>query len=221
MNSNSYTMALFVIIILLLGSCNMPKITVTAPDKDSGATKVALTLVALTQSAHQTPLDFPTISMEKQPTVTKTPTQPSSETNQPTVTHISTAIPTNTSEPSTTPTTTQISKPTNTYIPAPGTIAGNIFGYPYGSVPSLSIVAFGQEPPYNYSWLITGAGETNYSMGSSYLIPGHFQVVAYDSFGHAGGCTVFVLVISNQIVNCDITNWGGGFPAKPSGVPFP
>jgi hypothetical protein len=82
-------------------------------------------------------------------------------------------------------------------------------------------VAYGQEPPYNYSYLITGAGETYFSMSSNYLIPGHFQVVAYDSSGHAGGCTINVLVISNQTVNCDITNWGAGYPAKPSGVPSP
>jgi hypothetical protein len=82
-------------------------------------------------------------------------------------------------------------------------------------------VVYGQEPPNYYSYLITSAGETNFSMSSSYLIPGHFQVVAYDSSGHAGGCTVLVLVISNQTVNCDITDWGGGYPAKPSGVPNP
>jgi hypothetical protein len=85
----------------------------------------------------------------------------------------------------------------------------------------LAIVAYGQEPPNYYSYLITGAGETYFSMSSNYLIPGHFQVVAYDSSGHAGGCTINVLVISNQTVICDITNWGGGYPAKPSGVPSP
>jgi hypothetical protein len=81
-------------------------------------------------------------------------------------------------------------------------------------------VAYGQEPPYNYSYMITGGG-AYFSMSTIYLIPGHFQVVAYDSSGHAGGCTFNVLVISDQTVNCDITNWGGSYRAKPSGVPSP
>jgi hypothetical protein len=82
-------------------------------------------------------------------------------------------------------------------------------------------VAFGQEPPYNYSYLITLPGDTAYSMSSKYLLPGKFQVVAYDSSSHSGGCPVIVTVISDQTVTCNITNWGGGYPAKPSGVPSP
>ncbi len=111
--------------------------------------------------------------------------------------------------------------PTNTPNSAPGVIAGNISGYPYGSVPRLAIVAFQQEAPYNRGYVITVSGQTYYVNDSSWLIPGHYQVVAYDSSGHAGGCTAIVVVVSNTTVNCDITNWGGGYPAKPSYVPNP
>jgi hypothetical protein len=120
-----------------------------------------------------------------------------------------------------TPALTKTLAPTDTPIPKPGTIAGNISGYPYGSLPSLVIVAFGQEPPYNYSYWITASGNTSYSMTSSYLLPGKYQVVAYDSSNHSGGCPVIVTVISDQTVNCDITDWSGEYPAKPSGVPSP
>jgi hypothetical protein len=118
-----------------------------------------------------------------------------------------------------TPTITKTPIPTQTPIPKPGSITGGISGYPYGSIPKLSIVAFGQEPPYNYSYWITASGDTSYSMTSNYLIPGKYQVVAYDSSGHAGGCTTLVDVKSEQSSNCDITDWGGSYPSKPSGVP--
>jgi hypothetical protein len=193
------------LLIILLAACNMPE------EDDSGvvSTKVALTLAALTRTAQQVPLSSPTSPTEIQPTDTQTPTQLPTETSGPTVTQSPTHLPTKTTESTRTP------------IPAPGTIAGGISGYPYGSVPRLAIVAFGQEPPYNYSWWITAAGDTYFSMSSSYLIPDHYQVVAYDSSGHSGGCSVIVLVISDQTVNCDITDWGGGYPAKPSNVPSP
>jgi hypothetical protein len=108
-----------------------------------------------------------------------------------------------------------------TPIPKPGSIAGAISGYPYGSLPSLAIVAFGQQPPYYYSYMITNSGATSYSMSSSYLIPGQFQVVAYDASGNSGGCPGMVTVISDQTVTCNITDWAGGYPGKPSGVPNP
>ncbi|MCX6038025.1 MAG: hypothetical protein NTW99_09080 [Chloroflexi bacterium] len=182
-------LAVSLLLVILLAACNLPQGGVTGPDSGTVATKVALTLAALTQIAPQMSITSPASPTSDQPTNTQIPTETTG--------------------------------PTNTPNSAPGTIAGGISGYPYGSVPGLAIVAYGQEPPYYYSYLITGAGETNFAMSSSYLIPGHFQVVAYDSSGHAGGCTVYVLVISNQTVNCDITNWGGGYPAKPSGVPSP
>ncbi len=64
-------------------------------------------------------------------------------------------------------------------------------------------------------------GASSYSMSSDFLIPGQFQVVAYDASGNSGGCTALVTVISEQTVTCDITNWGGGYPPKPSSVPNP
>ena len=200
-------LAASIIIILLLAACNLPQGDVTAPDHGTVSTKVALTLEALTQPVQKTPITSPSTPIMEQ--LTNTPTPTLTGTMGPTNTQTSTPSPTGTTGP------------TNTPIPLPGSIAGSISGYPYGSVPGLAIVAYGQEPPYNYSYLITGAGETYFEMSSSYLIPAHYQVVAYDSSGRAGGCTFNVLVISNETVNCDITNWGGGYRAKPSGVPSP
>ncbi len=186
MKPNSSRLVISVLLVLLLAACNLPQGGGSGPGTGVVATKVALTLAALTQSAPLEVLATPTL---EQPTYTQIPTETQG--------------------------------PTDTPIPGPGTIAGGIFGYPYGAVPRLAIVAFGQEPPNNYSYLITASGETYYSMTTIYLIPGHYQVVAYDSSGHRGGCTFNVLVITNQVVICDITNWGGGYPGKPSGVPNP
>jgi hypothetical protein len=206
-------LTLSIILILVLAGCNMPNEGTATPEAGIVPTKVAATLGAMTRSAQLTPLASPISATVTQPTTTFTPT--------------ATLTPTATVTAGPSPTATLTPKPTNTAaatktpIPDPGSIAGNILGYPYGSLPGLAIVAFGQEPPYNYSYLITGAGTTYYSMSSSYLIPGHFQVVAYDSDGHSGGCTALVLVKSNQTVNCDIINWGGGYPPKPAAVPNP
>ena len=186
----------------------MPQEDDTGLDTDNIATKAAFTMVALTRIAQVETLTSPTTT-EIQPITTRTPTHLTTETAGPTVTQSPTQSPTITKESTRTP------------IPAPGTIAGDIYGYPYGAVPQLAIVAFGQEPPYNYSWWITATGDTYFSMSSSYLLPGHYQVVAYDSSGHSGGCSVNVLVVSDQTVNCDIKNWGGGYPVKPSDVPSP
>jgi hypothetical protein len=196
-----------ILLLLVLTACNMPQKDGSAPNITSVSTKAGLTPVEVTQTAQQSSSPAsPTLTV-KQPTNTLTPT--STQTVRPTNTQAFTLTPTGTKEPTRTP------------IPDPGTIAGGIYGYPYGSVPSLAIVAFGQEPPYNYSYWITVPGATNFAMSSSYLIPAHYLVVAYDSSGHTGGCTVYVQVISNETVACDITNWGGGYPSKPSDVPSP
>jgi len=212
MKSNFPRLAISILTILFLASCNLPNGGVTTPGTATVDTMVALTAVALTQSAQQNFPASPTSSTTStmiQSTITLTPTLNPTNTAGPSPTETPTLKPTITTAP------------TNTPIPDPGTIAGSISGYPYGAVPGLSIVAFGQEPPYYYSYLITGAGTTYYEMSSKYLIPGHFQVVAYDSSGHSGGCAVLVLVVSNTTVTCNITNWGGGYPAKPGGVPNP
>ncbi len=205
MKPNHPRPAVFLLLILLLAACNMPQGVATEPDSGTVSTKVALTLEALTASAPQELIATPTSSTPG----TQIPTQFSTDTLAPTYTQIPTQHPTNTPAPMNTP------------LSDPGTIAGSISGYPYGSVPGLAIVAYGQEPPYNYSYVITPAGTTYYSMTTDYLIPGHYQVVAYDSSGHSGGCTFYVLVISNSTVTCDITDWGGGYRSKPSGVPNP
>ena len=213
MKPNIPHLANSILLILLLSACNLPNRGSSTPDDGVVGTRVALTQVAVTQSAQQTPLASPTSQTVNQPTTTQT------STLTPILNPTNTTGPSPTRTPTLNPTNT--TAPTNTPIPDPGTIAGGISGYPYGSLPALAIVAFGQEPPYYYSYLITGAGTTYYEMSSSYLIPGHFQVVAYDSSGHAGGCIGVVLVVSNTTVTCNITDWGGGYQAKPAGVPNP
>lgn len=201
-----------IVILLLISSldaCNLPQNgTPVETNTENVATKVALTLTAVAQALPQ---------QSSQPSPLASPTR-----GQPTNTEpVALSSPTATLTLTLTPTSTVTREPTNTPIPKPGSIEGSISGYPYGSVPSLAIVAFGQEPPYNYSYLITSVGDASYSMSSSYLIPGKFQVVAYDSNNHRGGCVKLVTVISEQTVTCNITNWGGSYPARPAGVPNP
>jgi hypothetical protein len=199
----AFAILTIILIVPFFCSCNLPKVaTPGGTNSDIVATKVVLTLAAFTQSAQQTPM------------ASSTPIYP---TNTGSIA----VSPTLTPPLTPTPTITNTVAPSDTPIPKPGTIAGNISGYPYGSLPKLVIVAFGQEPPYNYSYWITAAGNTSYSMTSNYLIPGKYQVVAYDSGNHTGGCPIIVTVISDQTVSCDITHWGGGYPARPSGVPNP
>jgi hypothetical protein len=190
----------FTLLILLCG-CTLQMASPSAePNSGMVDTLVAATMSAFTPSAQLPEKASPTI---EQPT--------STETIAPSLTNVPTAS----------PTVTITMAPTNTSIPKPGTIIGHISGYPYGALPKLTIVAYGQEPPYNYSYWITAAGDTTYSMTSDYLIPGKYQVVAYDSNKRSGGCPVIVTVISDQSVTCDISNWGGGYPSKPAGVPDP
>lgn len=106
----------------------------------------------------------------------------------------------------------------NTPEPGFGSISGSILGYSYGSIPKLAIVAHEQNPPYHYWYLITSPGDSYFSM-DGYISSGRYQVVAYDYSGHAGGCSSLVEVKNNQMVSCDISNWGGSYPAKPAGVP--
>jgi hypothetical protein len=184
-------------------ACNLPKAgNPGGSNSDIVATNVVLTLAAFTQSARQAPT--PTSTPLK---ITGTGSIALSPTPTPTV--------------ALTPTMTMTVAPSDTPIPKPGAIEGIITGYPYGSLPKLVIVAFGQPPLTNYSYWITASGSTSYSMTSSYLVPGKYQVVAYDSSNHTGGCPAIVKVISDQTVTCNITNWGGGYPSKPSGVPNP
>jgi hypothetical protein len=176
---------------LLFSACNLPQTGSQGSGSVPVGTAVAETLAALTQSAQQSPQASG-----------QTPLAP------PTLASL-------TQTPGKLPTTTI------TPIPKPGSIAGNISGYPYGPVPRLAVVAYGQEPPYNYSYVITDSGSSYYSMSTSYLIPGKWLVVAYDSSGNSGGCPVLVTVISDQTVNCDITDWASSYRSKPSGVPNP
>jgi hypothetical protein len=198
------TVIISIILLSSLIACNLPKVETSGTAiPDNVATKVVLTLEALTQSAPQ--LTLVASPILEQPVNTETIAL--SPTSSPTVTL--------------TPTMTLTMAPSDTPIPKPGTIGGSISGYPHGSLPKLAIVAFNQEKLANYSYWITAVGNNSYSMTSIYLLPGKYQVVAYDSSNHTGGCPVLVTVISEQTVTCNITNWGGGYPAKPSGVPDP
>jgi hypothetical protein len=199
------------LMISCLSACNLPgSPTQVQSNPGAVATQVALTLAVFTQSAQSAPLSSPTLEQLSSPTLGQ-PTSTLTVAPSPTLTP--------TAGPSATMTLTLA--PSSTPIPKPGSIAGTVSGYPYGSLPGLAIVAFGQDPPYYYSYMITNAGTSSYSMSSSYLIPGQFQVVAYDASGRSGGCPSLVTVISEQTVTCDITNWGGSYPSKPSSVPKP
>jgi hypothetical protein len=181
---------LFLILCLLMTACNVPRpVVATETNPRDIETVVASTTQALTEQA--------AVSL---PAPTSTPTDSLPPTFTPTLT------------------------PNITFTPEPGFgfISGNIYGYPYGNIPQLSIVAFGQQPPYNWWYLIIGAGSTFFSMddgGNPYVSSGKYRVVAYDSSGHTGGCTTIIEVKNNEMVTCDITNWGGGYPAKPAGIP--
>jgi hypothetical protein len=194
-------------LVILLAACTLQQANPIS-DSDLVATKVAATLAGLTQSALLTPVTAPASPTPLKPTATQASTMAPSATIGFTSTATATLHPTLTVGATPSPT------------PGLGTIAGSIIGYPYGSVPALAIVAFGQEPPYNFWYWITGTGNTYFSM-DGYITTGHYQVVAYDSSGRTGGCPAIVQVVTNQTVTCDISNWGGGYPSKPSIVPNP
>jgi len=109
--------------------------------------------------------------------------------------------------------------PSDTPVPSAGAIDGGIYGYPYGSVPGLVFVAFNQENSDYWYWIIP-AGQSYY-VTDFFIPPGKYQVVAYDASGHKGGCTSIVVVKSAETSGCDITDWGGSYPAKPASVPSP
>ena len=186
-----------ILFITLLCACNLPRNGTVPPTPSTIATTAIPTLPAATS----TQVPSPTSSL------------PSST---PTITLTLTLVP-----PSPTPTKAISATPSITPIPQPGTIAGSISGYPYGTLPALTIVAYGQNPPKYYSYIITAPGSAYFSMSTDYLIPGPFQVVAYDASGNSGGCPGFVTVISNQTVTCTISDWASSYRAKPSGVPNP
>lgn len=93
-----------------------------------------------------------------------------------------------------------------------GTISGNIYGYPYGSLPQLTIVAFNKATGYWY-WVGTATGQSYFSMLD--IPAGTYQVVAYDASGHAGGSTSNIVVTGGQTTNVDINSWSGSYPANP------
>jgi hypothetical protein len=95
-----------------------------------------------------------------------------------------------------------------------GSIVGTIYGYPYGAIPALRIVAFYQGTPWHWWEWRTGMGNTYFEM-NSYIDAGTYQVVAYDLAGHTGGCTHLVTVLNGQSVTCDITDWSSSWPAQP------
>jgi len=113
---------------------------------------------------------------------------------------------------------TSTTQPTATERPEPGSISGSIYGYPYGSLPSLTIVAFHQGSTYHW-YTITGYGETSFIMDNYIYPPGNYVVVAYDASGNSGGCPGVVKVVSEQTASCDISDWASSFPSKPGDVP--
>src|SRR5450759_1496247 len=138
-------------LVILLAACTLQQANPIS-DSDLVATKVAATLAGLTQSALLTPVTVPASPTPLPPTVTQAATLAPSATIGSTPTATATLPPTMTVGATASPT------------PGLGSIAGSIIGYPYGSVPALAIVAFGQEPPLNYWYWITGTGNTYFSM---------------------------------------------------------
>lgn len=194
-----------ILFVVSLCACKLPKGEgpASTPSNDV-MTQIASTMLALTQPGQEVTQASPTEMVSPtlgQPTFTLTPslTLTLAETQKPTTTATITITP----------------------IPKPGSISGSISGYPYGNIPSLAIVAYEQEAPFNYSYWITAPGDTSFTISSQYVIPGKWQVVAYDSDSHAGGCPTIVIVVSDQNVTCDITDWSSSYQAKPSGVPNP
>jgi len=195
---------------VLLTACNLPVAATPSPLPDGQPTLTALptldsnllaTVVAATLQA-LTPPATPTLALPS-----------------PTLTPAFTATPAATVTPTPTATSPVTATSTLTETPAPGSIHGGIYGYPYGSLPRLVIVAFNQEKPY-YWWQIVPAGSTWYVM-DSFIPPGRYQVVAYDAAGHAGGCPTTITVKSGQAATCDISDWSGGYRARPADVPAP
>jgi len=183
------------VILGILSACNLPQAGPT-PGVELVASLVAATLQEL-----ETPVNSPIPSAF--PTMQPTPSTYAASltpTMQP-PTSISAATP--------------IPSLGTTLTPVPGSIEGSISGYPYGSIPALTVVAFDKSSPYlKYWYWKTASGNTSYAM-DGYVSPGSYQVVAYDASGHAGGCTTLVTVVSDQKVNCDITDWAGSYPANP------
>ena len=97
-----------------------------------------------------------------------------------------------------------------------GSISGGIYGYPYGGLPTMYVVAFNQTTGYWY-WVGTAPGVAWYSFDE--VPAGRYQVVAYDITGNAGGCQTIVIVSGGSASTCDCNDWGGGYPGMPGGIP--
>jgi len=108
--------------------------------------------------------------------------------------------------------------PGYTPLTGSGSISGGIYGYPYGGQPAMYVVAYNQATGYWY-WVGTAMGEIWYSFDE--LPAGRYQVVAYDISGNAGGCLEIVTLSGGSALTCDCNDWGGGYPAMPSGGGLP
>lgn len=93
-----------------------------------------------------------------------------------------------------------------------GIISGGVYGYPYGELPQLTIVAFNKSSGYWY-WVGTAVGQSYFTITD--IPAGTYQVVAYDGSGHAGGTSVNIELKGGQTANADINNWAGSFPSNP------
>lgn len=93
-----------------------------------------------------------------------------------------------------------------------GIISGGVYGYPFGNLPQLTIVAFNKDTGYWY-WVGTATGQSYFNMTD--IPSGTYQVVAYDGSGHAGGASGNVEVKGGQTANVDINSWTGTYPPNP------
>lgn len=190
---NKYIFPIIALCFFLV-ACNVPLVDAdSTPDNGMLQTGIAGTLQALTPSESPGSASV-TATLDRQSTpLQETPSAP-------------------------TPTVSPTTDLTATLEPGIGSISGTISNYPYGAIPQLAIVAFEQDPPYHYWYLLLGSGGSFYSM-DEYISSGKYQVVAYDPSGHKGGCPVVVTVKKDQMATCDITEWTGSYPDKPAGVP--
>jgi hypothetical protein len=189
MKTRYSSFVIFITLLLLTASCNLPSRT-EPPTPDTVATIVAGTMGALTT---QTVSDTPTVTVPIPTIITFTPIPLSTPTTFATIT------------PSSTPTTAVTGTPSPTATPGMGSISGGVYGYPYGTIPSLTFVAFSQET-YHWLYWINLAG-ASYYVTDVFIPAGKYQVVAYDAAGHVGGCVTIITVKANETAICDITDW--------------
>jgi hypothetical protein len=112
-----------------------------------------------------------------------------------------------------TPQATPDTVPTDVPSPTvPGSISGNIYGYP-GSGGQLTVMAFNQATGFWY-YVIVQPGVFSFSISD--LPAGRYQVVVYDLDDLRGGTPPTVDVVAGQNTSADVSDWSGSYPPNPN-----